>query len=107
MNVMRDPEYLRKLTSLRDKLVNIREELDEMIEDSQMCKLTAECADIAIKMADEELKPLEDDDYLKCVHNCWTGLAGRETCEAGYLFCSGEDCAAFVKGSPVSRRMYG
>ena len=32
-----------------------------------------------------------------CVYNWWTGFPGKETCEAGYLNCTEENCPCYHK----------
>lgn len=36
------------------------------------------------------------DEYLDCVNNWWGGFVGKETCEAGYLVCKGEECNRYT-----------
>ena len=36
------------------------------------------------------------DEYLDCVNNWWSGFVGKETCEAGYLVCKGEECDRYT-----------
>ena len=38
-----------------------------------------------------------NEEVFDCVYNWWTGFAGKETCEAGYLDCKEEDCPMYQK----------
>lgn len=38
-----------------------------------------------------------DEDTFDCLFNWWSGFAGKETCEAGYLICKGEECSMYTK----------
>ena len=40
---------------------------------------------------------MEDKDYIDCIYNWWSGFAGKETCDAGYLICKGERCPMYHK----------
>lgn len=39
----------------------------------------------------------EKSEAFDCVFNWWSGFAGKETCEAGYLTCKEEDCPMYHK----------
>ena len=38
-----------------------------------------------------------NEEVFDCVFNWWTGFAGKETCEAGYLDCKEEECPMYQK----------
>lgn len=35
---------------------------------------------------------MNNEEYIDCIYNWWSGFRGKETCEAGYLVCKEKNC---------------
>ena len=92
--------YIKRLQSIRDKLIDLQKDVDDVIQDAHVEALRRNLVDSALAVVEDRLETADTDNIFQCIHNSWDGFDGKETCGAGWLTCKGNTCPSFSPGSP-------